>query len=105
MPTRRSFGTAFLQQNAMDFRGSRCDPSVFDKCPIPRPRINEVTHINLTEIDMPTSASTEINVLESNIQSIRVRTFQMQESKIPAGGGLQEQSIDSFGPIPNPYPP
>ena len=45
LPTRRSFGTAFLQQNAMDFGGSRCDPSVFDKCPIPRPRIKEVTHI------------------------------------------------------------
>ena len=38
LPTRRSFGTAFLEQDAMDFASSRCDPSVFDKCPIPRPR-------------------------------------------------------------------
>ena len=36
---------SLLQQNAMDFASSRCDPPVFDKCPIPRPRINEVTHM------------------------------------------------------------
>ena len=29
----------------MDFGSWRCDPSVFDKCPIPRPRLNEVTHM------------------------------------------------------------